>query len=277
MKLVSWISPDILYHQMLYFNPNSLDYLEEQNIYVEWSILSANPGAIKYLQKDPTLLHKGIWFKNTNPAVIPLIENSEYINNPWIQEQLLENPNALHLIDHKFIRNNLYKLCKNTNPLAIDLIEYYIDENVSDNIWDMIGKNSSASKLIHKYLHKMSWKCLSENPSVIDILLLNPHHINWATFSKNTHPLAIQHLRKNLDKVDWVYLNMNPAAIEILKENQDKINGYWISCNPAIFEYDYLKMAKEKMDILRDELLSSSLHPSRISAWLKQGLTLADI
>ena len=178
------------------------------------------------------------------------------------------------------MKHNLYNLCKNTNPLAIDLIDYYITESdyeIPEVIWNTIGTNPSAFKLISKYLHKMSWRSLSENPALIDILLLNPNKIDWHTFSKNTHPLAIKHMRKNLNKVSWQYVNMNPAAIEILKENPDKIDGYWISANPGIFEYNYPKMAKQRMDYIRDELLSVSLHPSRICHLLRQGLTLAEI
>lgn len=279
MKLVPWISPNILSNQMLHFNPNAMEYMEENGITKSWYLLSCNPSAVRYLYQDPTLIKKGTWFKNKNPAIIPLIEECPYINSPWVQEQLLENPNALHLVKSHHMKHNLYNLCKNTNPLAIDLIEYYIEtsEEVTDVIWNTIGTNPSAFKLIDKYLHKISWKSLSENPAVIHTLLINPEKIDWHTFSKNTHPLAIEHMRKNLDKVSWQYVNMNPAAIEILKENPDKIVGYWISVNPGIFEYNYPKMAKQRMEYLRDELLSVSMHPSRICHLLKQGLTLADI
>jgi hypothetical protein len=280
MELVSWISPTILSDQMLQFNPNAIDYIEKENICMSWTIISCNPGALKYLYRDPSLLNKGCWFNNKNPAIIPLLEeHCDYIKSLWIQRHLLDNPNAIHLLDTQFIKHHLYKFCKNTNPLAIDLIDYYLDkaEDVSNVIWDTIGKNPSALKLIYKYMDKMSWKALSENPAAIHLLLQNPDEIRWVEFSKNTHPLAIEHIRKNLDKVDWVSLNMNPSAIEILKENQDKIIGYWISYNPAIFEYNYLKMALERMDILRDELLSISLHPSRVIALMKQGFTLAEL
>lgn len=279
MELVSWISPTILSYLMLHFNTNALDYLEEKNIYMASSILCANPSAIKYLYRDPSLLKQGIWFKNKNPAIIPLIENCEYIDSPWVQEQLLENPNALHLVKSHYMKHNLYNFCKNTNPLAIDLMEYYLDnaDTVSEVIWDAIGKNPSALRLIQKYFDKMSWRSLSENPAAIHILLKNQDEIRWSAFSKNTHPLAIEHIEKNLDNVDWISLNMNPAAIDILKRNPDKIVGYWLSCNPAIFEYDYVKMARERIDILREELMSVALHPSKISAWMKQGLTLSDL
>jgi hypothetical protein len=84
-------------------------------------------------------------------------------------------------------------------------------------------------------------------------------------------------MRKNLEKVNWQNLSANPAAIELLKENQDKIAWYWLSKNPAIFEYNYSNMAKARSDVIREELVSVSLHPDRVSAWLQQGLTLADL
>ena len=279
MELVPWISPTILSDQMLHFNPNALDYLEKNNIYMSWSMLCTNPSAIKYLYRNPSLINQGIWFKNKNPAIIPLLETCEYIDSPWVQEQLLENPNALHLVSSHFMKTNLYNLCKNTNPLAVDLVDYYLDivDDVSDVIWDTIGKNPSALKLIEKHFDKMNWRSLSENPAAIHILLKNPDEIRWSAFSKNTHPLAIQHIRQNVDKIDWLCLNMNSSAIDILKENPDKINGYWISCNSAIFEYNYTKMASERMDLIREELMSVALHPSKISAWMKHGLTLTDL
>jgi hypothetical protein len=256
-----------------------MEYMEEHGITKFWPLLSRNPSAVKYLYQDPSLIKKGTWFKNKNPAIIPLIEDCSYINSPWVQEQLLENPNALHLVKSHHMKHNLYNLCKNTNPLAINIIDYHIDQSdsLSEVIWNTIGTNPSALPIIEKHFDKMSWKSLSENPAAIHILLKNPSRIDWHTFSKNTHPLAIEHMRKNLDKVSWQYMNMNPAAIEILKENPDKIDGYWISVNPGIFEYNYTKMAKARLEYLRDELLSVSLHPSRISKLLKQGLTLAEI
>ena len=84
-------------------------------------------------------------------------------------------------------------------------------------------------------------------------------------------------MRKNLDKVNWHNLSANPAAIELLKENQDKIAWYWLSKNPAIFEYNYSNMTKVRTDVIREELVSVALHPDRVSVWLQEGLTLADL
>jgi hypothetical protein len=63
----------------------------------------------------------------------------------------------------------------------------------------------------------------------------------------------------------------------MLQQNQDKINWYWLSFNPSIFEYDYDTMAKERMTLLREELMMKTLHPSRIEKWLDAGMSIDDL
>jgi len=279
MELLDWVPSNKLSFAMLQMNPNAIDHIEKHHVPKMWPLLSTNPGALCYLYNDPTMLSiNGCWLKNPNPAIIPILEKYSPIQLPFVKEMLLENPNALDLVDldDKYVTCHLHLLAKNTSPRAMQIIEKYV-YLLSDVAWENLSANPGAIHIIEKHLDKVDWMALCSNPSAIHLLLKLPYRIYWFHFSKNTHPLAIEHMRKNLDKVNWQNLSANPAAIELLKENQDKIAWYWLSKNPAIFEYNYLKMAKARTDIIREDLVSVALHPDRVSEWLKQGLRLADL
>jgi hypothetical protein len=276
MELLDWIPASKLSITMLQSNPNAIDYIEKHNISKMFPLLSANPSALRYLYRDPSIIKQGCWFNNPNPAVVPFLENCDYQKSPWAQEALLKNPNTLHLVDFHYMNTNLQRLCRNTSSLAIQLIEDNIDQ-LSDIAWNTLSSNPSAMPIIEHYLDRISWSYLSSNPSAIHLLLKHPEKISWYHFSKNTHPLAIKHIKQHLNKVNWMNLARNPSAIEILKENQDKIDWYWLSGNPAIFEYDYLKMAKQRNEMILEELISVALHPSRVCTWLSKGYTLSEL
>ena len=277
MDLLDWVPSNKLACVMLQMNPNAINHIEKYHIPKMWPLLSENPGALCYLYNDPTMLNNaGCWFKNTNPAIIPLLEKYACIKVPYIQERLLENPHALHLVDAVYIKCNLHILAKNTSYLAMQLIEDYIDD-LTDVAWERLSANPSAIHIIEKNLHKVDWVSLCANPSAIHLLLKLPYRISWFQFSKNTHPLAIEHMRKNLEKVNWHNLSANPGAIELLKENKDKIEWYWLSKNPAIFEFKYSNMAKARDGLIREDLLAVALHPDRVCKWLQEGLSLSDL
>ena len=85
-------------------------------------------------------------------------------------------------------------------------------------------------------------------------------------------------VEKNGNKLNWDLLSLNPNAIELLKENQDKIDWKNFSENPNIFNITYnYSLIKERMDIIREELLSISLHPDMIMNWRKQGFMIDDL
>ena len=276
MELLDWIPSNKLSTYMFYLNPNAMDHIEKYHISKMWPLLSFNPGAVRYLYQDPELIKTGSWFSNENPCVIPFLEKCEYKNSSWVQEKMLSNPATLHLVNHPFLYTTHPNLCKNTSPLAMELIESTIDQ-LSANAWDQLSANPAAIHLIEKNMNRVNWTYLSSNPSAFHLLMQHPDRISWLQFSKNTNPLAIEYMKKHLDKVNWHVLSANPAAIEILKNNQDKISWYWLSGNSAIFEYKYATMAKERTDTIRDELMSIALHPSRVCSWMKEGLSLADM
>ena len=103
----------------------------------------------------------------------------------------------------------------------------------------------------------------------------NPDKINWRWLSSN--PNAIYLLEKNIDKVSWYNLSLNPNAIHLLEKNRDKINWDLFSKNPSIFQkiINY-KFIKERMDVIREELIMKCMHPSRLHRWLEMGGDIDD-
>jgi hypothetical protein len=83
-------------------------------------------------------------------------------------------------------------------------------------------------------------------------------------------------LEQNIDKIFWYYLSSNKNAIHLLKKNIDKVIWFWISFNPSIFEIDY-KYLKERMDIIREELMMKTWHPTKIKCYLDLGYDIDDI
>lgn len=279
MELLNWVPSNKLSFAMLQMNPNAIDHIEKYHVPKMWLLLSSNPGALCYLYNDPTMLtNVNCWFKNPNPAIIPLLKKYSHIKEPYVKAQLLENPTALHLLDLKdeVTISNLHLLAKNTSPRAMQIIEKYV-QLLNADTWDRLSANPAAIHILEKNMDKINWVFLSSNPAAIHLLLKSQYKIYWYHFSKNTHPLAIKHMRKNLEKVNWCQLSTNPAAIDLLKENQDKIHWYWLSTNPAIFEYNYSNMAKARSNLIHEELVSVALHPDRVSKWLQEGLTLSDL
>lgn len=277
MELIDWVPSNKLSTHVLQLNPNAIDHIEKYHIPKLWSLLSANPSAVRYLYHDPSIFNKGCWYTNPNPVVIPFIEQGKYKDELWVQQKLIENSNAFHLVNPMLLTKWNYRyLCKNTNPLAIQIIETLLDD-LNDVDWDILSANPAAIHIIEKNMHRINWSSLSSNPSAIHILLKNTSRISWFCFSKNTHPLAIEYMKQNLDRVNWHILSANSAAIYILKENQDKLSWYWLSLNPSIFEYKYRSMAKKRTELIHDELISIALHPSRVCTWLQQGMTISDM
>jgi len=103
--------------------------------------------------------------------------------------------------------------------------------------------------------------------------LIDIERLTWKFLSQNSSPGAIKLLENNLDKIDWYYLSQNPNAIHILENNIDKLNWYRLSANPNIFVLDY-EFLKERMDIIREELMMKAWHPTRVNKWLEAGMDM---
>ena len=70
--LRDWIDKDKLNWEYLAFNPNAIDFLEENYDNIEWFELAENPNAIDLLKKNPTKIN---WYRlSLNPNAIKLLE-----------------------------------------------------------------------------------------------------------------------------------------------------------------------------------------------------------
>ena len=120
---------------------------------LDWQLLSANPSAVRILEKYP-----------------------EQID--WTG--ICKNPNAIHIIEANLEQADWTEL--SANPNAIHLIEANMD-NVD---WQTLCYNPNAIHIIEKNMHMVDWTVLSLNPSAIGILEATPQHVNWDNLWNNT-------------------------------------------------------------------------------------------
>ena len=269
MELLSWIDPSKLRRN-----------------------LNRNPNAIDYLEQHPELIQLNILVQNPNFKLLP-----EHIYDPDLIYCILDNPGpqikklTAYLIKTEYI----YHLCK--NPYCMDIIEAYPDKNKT--IIRLLSCNYNAVHILEQYIDDVDWDylCLNESPKAMELILANPDKINWLSLSSN--PAAVKILEDNPDKIDywglswnynaihliekhpekinWIGLSTNKNAMHILEKNCDKIEWYQFSVNPGIFEYNYQKMSIERSKCILEELMSKSLHPSRIEYWLMNGMEMDNL
>jgi hypothetical protein len=63
--------------------------------------------------------------------------------------------------------------------------------------------------------------------------------------------------------------------VHILEKNLDKVDWYCLSKNKNIFELD-LNFLKQRMDIIREELMMKVYHPIRFERYMKMCYDIAD-
>ncbi len=229
--------------------------------------LSANPAAIEYLKKYPSIINLCQLCHNTNKTAIDIINDNLDKLTPNCWENLCLNPNAIDIIN-----DNLDKLTPkcwenlSENPNAIPILE----KNMNFINWTSICSNPNAIHIIEqnfKKLTKTSWNELSANPNAIHILKKKTKKINLIKLCKNPNPDAISliekyinesninsmhslfsnqyaiHLIENiiennfkkLSGLHWTNLCRNPNAIHIIEMHLDMLNIYcWdtLSSNP---------------------------------------------
>jgi hypothetical protein len=189
---------------------------------------------------------------------------------------MCKNPYCIHFIEENKHNYNINLILLAQNKAAIHLIRKHL--HIFDTCcWDYLCINQSpeAIEILKENPGKIRWDILSSNPTAIKLLEENPAFINMHHLCSN--PAAIHLIEQRMDKIDWIQLSKNPNAIHILEQNKDKIDWYSLSQNPAIFEPDFKQLSIERTNILREELMAKTLHPSRIQYWLENGLTIDDI
>ena len=72
------------------------------------------------------------------------------------------------------------------------------------------------------------------------------------------------------DKRIWINRTMN-----LLEKNQDKICWSFITFNKGSDEINY-KFLKERMDIIREDLMKAVYHPKRLEYYLGLGYDIFD-
>jgi hypothetical protein len=80
-----------------------------------------------------------------------------------------------------------------------------------------------------------------------------------------------------LDKINWITISTNPNAMHIIEQNfNEEVDCLFLLQNPSIFEIDY-NYIKERMDIIREELMMKVLDPKRLQYYLNLGYSIEDI
>ena len=139
-----------------------------------------------------------------------------------------------------------YYLADNPNPLAITILEQYLNEITRNdthhmNIYTKLSENENAVHILEKKMDKINWLyfCKNKNKRAMDLIEKNVDKISWFSFSSN--PNGIDLLEKNMNKIKWDYfgMNTNPKIIDIIDKNQDKLEkvGSSLSLHPCILEF----------------------------------------
>jgi len=269
--------PEYINWRTLSKNPCAIKLLMKHNELINWSSLSENPAAIDILLENKNKIVWTAFSKNPHPkAVKYLLENKDRIC--WVNFSSNKNPDAcIYLIKHQCYIHWI-TIAANPNAYEILKIQYpYFSDHYYGVFANMCANpNPDIIALLH--IERIRWCVLSRNPAGIDILLKYPEQIVWSSFSENPHPLAIKHMRKNKSRIYWEGLLSNSGAMDLIKEMSKVIPmNHYIWFNPSLFEIDYIKMAEERMLLLREELMMKALHPSRIAKHLAQGLDIDDL
>lgn len=237
----------------------------ESHIKQLWEYLSENENGIRVLEKNKDKID---WERlSTNPNALKILEdNVDKIN--W--KELVHNPNpeCLNLFKkyNKMKKIDFEELSSSSNKESIDLLE----KNINRVNWHKLSKNPGAIHILEENQSEIDWFWLSGNPSAIHLLERNIDKIVWPMLCSNPDLSAICLLEQNPEKICWINLSINSSAVDLLEKNQDKIDWINLSRNQGIFEldYDYLR---ERMNMIRKELMEKTWHPSRVEEWCLHG------
>jgi hypothetical protein len=62
----------------------------------------------------------------------------------------------------------------------------------------------------------------------------------------------------------------------LLEQHQYDIEWTYLSANPSIFELDYIKMAESRTNLILEDLMKNTLHPTRLDRYIKLGGDIDD-
>jgi len=257
----------------------AIHFLQENPQYIRWDILSENPFAIDLLMKHPEKIHWIPFCKNPS-AIDIILQNPDKIN--W--SALSCNPKAIDILKKNKDKIDYYELA--LNPGATELIIEELESAISGAVPTLyksiyfcrLCMNESVELIHYIYTHYyeyIDWKELTSNPGAIDILLKNMDKIDYITLSANPHPKAIKLMMDIYPHyIYWHIFSMYVNDYAFIVKSNKVLKGL-IWSNPIIF--DYKAISKYKMDIIKEELMMKTLHPSRIAKQLDQGLDIDDL
>jgi hypothetical protein len=210
------------------------------------AFLNFNPNAIQYLEQNPSKIAPYILSDNSNPNFINLLEHhmDKFDHkNEILWHDIFINPHAIYLIEKnidKLFNNDAhwFPLSKNPHPRALRILKEHPDK-ISFKALSM-NTNLEAIQLLEENYDKIHFPVLCMNPSAICLIerrLSEPYipeidfldfrsetpfkNIHWGYLSSNEN--AIHILEKNIDLIDWHYLSSNPNAVRLLEQHPDKI------------------------------------------------------
>lgn len=301
--LLPWVNGCLL--ETRYFGCNAIDFILQTKIDLikedGWKYLSWHPGeeTVSILEKN---IDKIDWYSlslNTNIRAISLLEPycSDW-SDFWYERVnwrcLSKNENAIFILEkypHKIAwgplssnNNAIHLLKKNVDKIewfhlsrharteeAID----FLDKNIDKLHWLQLSLNENAISILEKNIDKIVWSSLSYNRNAISILEKNSEKIDWVTLSGNENAISI--LEKNIDKINWDMLSSNRNAISLLEKNQHRINYRNLSFNSDIFtRVIHYQRIKQRMDLIREELMMKCMHPARLQKWIDLGGCIDD-
>jgi hypothetical protein len=229
-------------------HPGAIQFLIANPQYINWAWISANPSAMELIQTNPDKVN--INTLNSNPNAIDMITSSN-VNWYWFGK----NPALFKssFVTEDLLLTNITNLTENK---SLEAHKFMLRHKKFIMYTDFVAYNPFAFKHVLQHepsmCSRLSSVILSENPEAIDFITATPEKIYWPKFCKN------------------------PAAIPYIKCNTDKITpSIWK--NPGIFELDYQAMSIQRTGILLEELMTKTLHPSRIEYWLMNGMDMDDL
>lgn len=273
---------------------------------INWESYKDNDNATYYFNSNRDNINWRTLYPNHASLQIPCRIELDSMRCICLSDIEFEYANGIsHGFSLSFLMDNIthfdiYEIMAEMH--AVQFTVYYLEHCVTfltDTHWKILSRNYHAINFLLLNEDKINWDYLSLNRhrKAIELLERNPDKINWNLLSKNSS--AIHLLEKNWDKIDWEYLSLNSNAVHILEKNQDKIDWALLSLNPAAMKllqanqdkihwpefsanssinrmyWDYCKM-KEKMDIVREGLISYFMHPKRLQKWIDMGGDIDD-
>jgi len=279
-----------VYYLNLNKSNEAIEFLKQNPQYIRWEILSANPFAIDLLLENFTKIDWIPFCKN--PAAIDiLIQDEDTI--VWNAFSSNPHPKAIELLKKNKGIIDYYELATNhgETEIIIEQLEtalfinvtkdhphYNIKQRVRKNYIQRVCMNESSELVNYIYTHcyeYIDWKVLSRNPGAVDILLKNMDKIDYISLSANSHPTIIKLMMEVYPHyIDWKDFIKHVSDYAFIVRSNPELKE-WIFVNPIIF--DYKAISKYKMDIIKEELMMKTLHPSRIAKLIEMGVDIDDL